>query len=104
MIGFTLWEITGCLFIVFGIYTFYAKHAIGFWANEKMFKVKDIKTYNHKLGKLWILFGLIFNLLGIPLLAGQNSPLIMITLIGVVFEVIALILIYTSYIEDKYRS
>ena len=45
---FIVWSIVGCLFICVGIYSFFAKKAIGFWANAEMFKVTDIKKYNGK--------------------------------------------------------
>ena len=34
-ISFIVWSIVGCLFIGVGIYSFYAKKAIGFWANAE---------------------------------------------------------------------
>ena len=39
-----------------------------------MFEVKDRKKYNAAVGKLFSVFGLVFILFGLPLLAGQNSP------------------------------
>ena len=39
-----------------------------------MFEVKDRKKYNAAVGKLFSVFGIVFILLGLPLLAGQNSP------------------------------
>lgn len=35
LIGFGIWCITGCFFIALGIYLFFSKEVIGFWANIK---------------------------------------------------------------------
>lgn len=43
------------------------------WANMKAFPVRDIKGYNHAMGKLFIFYGVTFGVLGIPLLSAQNT-------------------------------
>ncbi len=43
--------------------------AVGFGANIKPIAVKDIKGYNHATGILLIAYGLIFVVLGLPLLS-----------------------------------
>lgn len=104
MTGFIIWAIVGCCFIGLGIFSFFAKKATGFWANAEMFEVNDIRKYNHAMGKLWCVFGLVFIILGIPLLDGQNSPLIIISILGVFVEMLAVMIIYTQVIEKKYRK
>ena len=104
MAGFMICVIVGCFFIGLGILSFFAKTAVGFWSNTKMFEVNDVKRYNRAVGKLWCAFGIVFILLSLPILDGQNSPLIMITIIGVVVEVLVLMIIYTQVIEKKYRK
>ncbi|MGN0416245.1 MAG: hypothetical protein ACI4FX_12285 [Agathobacter sp.] len=103
-IGFVIWSIVGCLFIGLGIYSFFAKKAIGFWANAQMFEVTDLKKYNAAVGKLFIVFGMVFILLGLPLLAGQNSPWIFLSVIGALLECIIAMIVYTVVIEEKYRK
>lgn len=66
--------------------------------------MENIKAYNKALGKLWCVYGFFFILLGIPLLGEQNSPLIIITLVGVIFELIIVMAVYTIKIEGKYRK
>ena len=39
IIGFVIYCIVGCLFIVFGISSFFSKKPVGFWANIKMCEV-----------------------------------------------------------------
>ena len=68
-----------------------------------MFEVNDVKAYNKSLGKLWCVFGIVFILLGIPLLSGQNSAAIAITLVGTLFEAIITMAVYVLVIDKKYR-
>lgn len=67
---------------------------------------KNIQAYNKALGKLWCVFGFFFILLGTSFLLGeeQNSPLFIISVIGVILEVIILMAVYTIKIEGKYRK
>ena len=106
MLAFTIWSIIGLLFIILGIYAFFSKKAqpMGFWANAKMFEVTDVRKYNAAMGKLFIGFGIIFIVLGLPLLSGQNSALILLSAFGVMAEVIVIMAIYTIVIEKKYKK
>ena len=104
MIGFILWALVGCCFLGLGIYAFFAKRAVPFWANAEMFAVNDVRRYNHAMGKCWCIFGGVFIALGIPLLAGQNTPLVLLAVLGVAAEVIAFMAVYTLVIERKYRK
>lgn len=101
--GFIIWTLLGIFFIGEGIYCIKSKKevAIGFWTNGKKPQIeeKNIKAYNKALGKLWCVFGFFFILLGTPLLGEQNSPLIIITSIGSILEVIILMAVYTIKIE-----
>ncbi|MBQ8857071.1 MAG: hypothetical protein IJ024_02880 [Lachnospiraceae bacterium] len=103
-IGFVIWCITGCFFIALGIYSLFSKKAIGFWANAKMFQVTDVKKYNRAMCKLFCIMGVIFIFLGFPLLSKQNSVWILLSVIGVMLEVIAAMIIYTNVIEKKYKK
>ena len=106
--AFIIWLLVGMLFIIGGIYCINSKKevAFAFWANTKTapIEVKNIKAYNKALGKLWCAYGFFFILLGIPLLEEQNSPLIIVTSIGAILEVIIFIAVYIIKIEVKYRK
>lgn len=102
--AFIIWSIVGVIFMGLGIFSFLAKKAVGFWANAETLEVNDVKGYNRAVGKLWCAFGVVFILLGIPLLGGQNSPFIVITMLGVVVEVITVMIVYTLVIEKKYHK
>ena len=101
IIGFIIWAIVGFIIICIGINAFFSKKAVGFWANIKVMSVKDIKGYNYATGKLFICYGILFVLLGIPLLNGQNSPYILLSIIGVMIETIAIMAIYSLVITKK---
>ena len=103
-IGFVAWSICGCLFIALGIYAHFTKKTMGFWANAKVPEMTDVKKYNRAVGRLFCVYGIVFILLGLPLLAGPNSPLIIISMIGVMIETIVTMAVYSLGIEEKYRK
>lgn len=104
--AFIIWCIMGLFFIGMGIYDYHAKttRPFGFWSNVKVAEVKDAQAYNKSLGKLFIVFGIVFIILGLPLLAGQNSPWIIFSIVGVMILAIASMAVYTVGIEGKYRK
>ena len=104
MLGFVIWAMIGCCFIGLGVYALFAKKVMAFWANAQMFEVNDVKRYNRAMGKSWCIFGSVFIALGIPLLAGQNTVLALLSALGVAVEVIAFMAVYTLVIEKKYRK
>lgn len=106
MLGFLIWSLLGIAFIGLGIYAYFSKkeRAFGFWANAKTVPMKDVKAYNRALAKLYIVYGVVFILLGLPLLAGQNSPLIILSILGAALSTIVLMGVYIIKIEGKYRK
>lgn len=106
LVAFVIWAIIGVLFIVMGIYEYNSKKAkpFGFWANAEVAPIEDVKGYNRALGKLWCVYGVLFILIGLPLLDGQNSGLIVITILGTMFISIGAMVAYAVGIEPKYRK
>lgn len=106
MLAFMIWLAVSGAMVVLGIYAVLSKKevAFGFWANAKMFPVEDVKGYNHAVGTLWCVFGVVFALLGIPLLPGQNTGYIIISILGCMAEAIAAMVVYVTIIEKKYRK
>ena len=106
MAAFIIWAIAGCFFIGMGIYDILSKKeaAFGFWANAKTLPMENVKAHNRALGILWCVYGVVFILLGVPLLQGQNSAGVLITLLGVMFETIVTMAVYVLVIENKYRK
>ena len=106
LIAFIIWAIMGVLFIVMGIYDLTSKKekSFGFWANAKVVPIEDVKGYNRALGKLWCVYGVLFTLIGLPLLDGQNSGLIIISILGTMLISIGAMVVYEVVIEPKYRK
>lgn len=105
MLGFILWEIVGSAIIILGIAAFVSKREAGFWANVRSLPMKDVKGYNRAVGKLFLVFGIGMDLLGLPLLAGENSPAaVLLPVLGVVAESIAAMAVYTLVIQPKYEK
>ena len=102
-IAFVIWAIIGFVFMVMGIYDYFSEKPAGFWAKAKTVTISDVKMYNRAVGKLFFYFGMIFILLGVPLLfSKQNSPVILFSVIGLMFAVIGMMIVYMK-IEAKYR-
>lgn len=104
LIGFIIWAICGSFFIGMGVYAFFSKKAVGFWANAKMFEVTDVKKYNAAMGKLFCVMGVVFIFLGFPLLSEEHTLWILLSSAGVMAEVIVAMAIYSTVIEKKYKK
>ena len=65
MIGFIIWSLFGVFIIGLGIKDMFSKNLVGFWANTETIKVKDVKGYNRATGRLFIIYGIVFIILGI---------------------------------------
>ncbi|EGG92131.1 hypothetical protein HMPREF0491_00158 [Lachnospiraceae oral taxon 107 str. F0167] len=96
LLSFIIWAISGCLIIAIGISCFFSKKQAGFWANVNPPKVKDVKGYNHATGKLFVLFGVLLIVFGVPILFDKSSVFMLLT--------IATMAVYVLYIEEKYRE
>lgn len=103
MVAFIIWCVVSAGFILLGIINFHAKGTVGFWSNIPTPEVEDIKQFNRAVGWMWVVFGILMMLLGVPLLTGQNSPYVLISGVGVVIEILAIMIIYTR-IEKKYHK
>ena len=104
--AFIIWTIMGVLFIVMGIYDINSKKAkpFGFWANAEVGPIEDVKGYNRALGILWCVYGILFTLIGLPLLVldEQNAGLIIIPVVGAMIISIGAMVVYSVGIESKY--
>lgn len=102
LVVFLIWSSIGLFFVGMGIACFFAKKAMGFWANIKMPEIEEIKPYNRALGKLYIIFGIFLILFGLPLLS-EHTERILFSVIGIMLAVVIMMVIYTR-IEQKYRK
>lgn len=104
ILGFILWLIGGALLVGMGIAAFFAKKEVGFFNNVKVLPMRDVKAYNRAVGRLFIVYGIVFMLLGVPLLGGQNSAGVIISVLGVMAETIAAMAVYILVIQSKYEK
>ena len=104
MIGFVIWAIVGVIIIGLGIKAYFSRKSVGFWANIKPLSVNDIAGYNRAVGKLFVVYGVILIALGLPLILGQNSPFILLSVLGVMIETIVIMAVYSLCIERKYKK
>lgn len=106
--AFIIWAILGVVFIIMGIYDMNSKTAkpFGFWANAEVEPIEDVKNYNRALGILWCVYGVLFTLIGLPLLIlnEENAGLIAIPMVGAMLISIGAMAVYTVCIEPKYRK
>ncbi len=105
-IGFIIWALIGGFMVALGIRAMFMKKAAGFWANARPPKIKDgaLKAYNCATGSLFIAYGVIFVLLGLPMVIGESVLLMMLSIVGVMIETIAVMVIYSLVISKKYTD
>lgn len=96
------WMIVSVVFYCLGGYAWRAEKPVKFWNIAQQIQVRDVKRYNRAVAKLWIVSAVVWDVAGLPLLAGQNSAWIVFSILGAVAWSIALMVIYTR-IEKKYR-
>lgn len=101
-----LWSACSLIILIYGIFAFFSKKAYGFWANGKdPVEVIDVKSYNHALGRLFIVYAVLLELLGIPLLTPERKLLIaLVTGLGTGIVTIAMVTWYVIKIEQKYAK
>ena len=104
IIGFMIWTLCSCIFFVIGIISWNSKKEVGFFTGVKPNQMKDTKAYNRAVAKIWLVFGVLFELLGIPFLFfEQNSPIFLLSVVGTMFLVIGICIAY-MIVESKYRK
>ena len=102
--GFVLWMAGALLLVGIGVSAFFAKKEVGFFCNVEALPMNNVKAYNRAVGKLFVVYGIVFSLLGLPLLAEQGSGVIILSILGVVGETIAAMAVYILVIQSKYEK
>lgn len=102
IIGFVMWCIGGCIIIGLGIYALFAKKPMHLWAGDKVTNVSDIRGYNRAMAVFYCILGVVFILLGLPLLI--DAVWMLLSAVGVAFEFIIAAAVYATKIERKYRK
>ena len=104
IIGFIIWTLCALLFFAIGISSWNSKKEVGFFTWVKPNQMQDVTSYNHAVAKIWIVFGILFELLGIPFLFfEQNSPIFLLSAVGTIFLIIGICIAYMK-VESKYRK
>ena len=104
IIAFVIWSVIAAIFVGIGISCLMADKAVGFFTTGKPPIMKDDKRYNRDVAKLWFVFAVIFEVIGIPLLSfEQNSPLVILLVFAVLIWVVSFIAFYLK-IESKHRK
>lgn len=103
-IGFFIWSVLAIVFLGLGIWSWRSEKQVNFWSNTKSPEMKDIKKYNRAIAKIWFTFAIVYEALGLPLLfCEQNSPVFVLTIVGLIFLVIGMMGAY-MVVENKYRK
>ena len=112
LLAYLIWLACAALFVVLGVVDLANAHKgkpFGFYnisPPPKAENLTDVTAYNRAVGKLLIGAGLVFALLGLPLLAeGDNAALVvLVPCLGTVAWVIGMVLVYELVIMKKYRK
>lgn len=104
MIAFIIWSIVTVIFLGIGMSGQNSKEAVGFFTFVKPPVVTEIAKYNRSVSRIWIVSAVILEILGIPFLFfGQNSPVFLFVIFGVVILLIGMMIVYLK-VEAKYRK
>ena len=95
MMGFIIWSTVALMILIVAAVTWRSRKAAGFFTGVKPPEVRDVRKYNRAVAVLWIVYALLFEGLGIPLLfLEQNKALIAVILLGVPILTIGLVIAY----------
>ncbi len=97
MIAFAIWSIVALVFIVIAISSWNSNEVVGFFNVGKVPDIPkcNIVAYNHSVAVIWMIFSIVLEILGIPLLLfEQNSPYFIVTILGTILLLIGIIIAY----------
>lgn len=105
IIGFVIWSIVSVIFLGIGLNCRKQKEAVGFFTFVKPPTVdaENVKRYNCEVSRMWIVFTIVFEVIGVSMLyAEQNSPIVVFMIPVSMWLVIVTMIAYIR-IEDKYK-
>ena len=110
LIAYIIWADCAMIFVVIGLYDICNADkgkVFGFYnmgPPPKAENLTNVIAYNRALGKLLIGAGVVFALIGLPLLFDSNVGIIvLVSMLGSVAWVIGMVLVYELKIMKKYR-
>lgn len=105
MTGFIIYAVCCALFYVLALYAFVSSKPVGLWSRgRRQPKVKNVRGYNRAVAKLFLAYGTLLLLSGIPTILEINPiAAMMISTTGISAASIMLFLAGIK-IESKYRD
>lgn len=102
--AFIIWSVCAAVFVGLAVYCRRSEKPVGFFAGVQAPEAKDVKGYNRAVSRLWIIYAVLFEALGVPFLfAKQNSPVYIISVLGTVFISIGVMAAY-HFTAEKYKK
>lgn len=102
--AFIIWSVCAAVFVGLAVYCRRSEKPVGFFAGVQAPEVKDVKGYNRAVSRLWIIYAVLFESLGVPFLfAKQNSPVYIVSVLGTVFISIGAMAAY-HFVAEKYKK
>ena len=102
--GFVIWSAIALMLLGIGVWCLLSKKAVGFFAGVEPPKVTDVRKYNRAVARLWFVYAVLFELLGIPFLfLSQNSAGFLLPVLGTAVLSIGLMIVYNR-ILGKYQQ
>ena len=102
--GFVIWSAVSIVLLCIGVWAWKSGKAVGFFAGVKPPEVRDVRKYNRSVAILWFVYALLFELLGLPFLfLRQNFPGFLLSVLGVAWITIALMIAYHRILA-KHRA
>jgi hypothetical protein len=103
-LAFIIWTLLCLLFVFLAFRTSRSKEPVSFWANETSeLKIDNVKEYNSKLAKLFLVYAVLLFICGLPLLTESKLAVIG-SVLGTVFSSFGMMAYYVMKIESKYRK
>lgn len=95
------------IMISIGIYAYRKKEPMWFWAGSEdevaKENISDIKTYNHKNGMMWILYGLSFFLpFMIAYFFHLTKWIFLLLNMGIIIGGMVVMMLYYQHLHDSY--
>ncbi|HIW08520.1 MAG TPA: hypothetical protein H9771_06265 [Candidatus Faecalibacterium faecipullorum] len=103
LLSFLGWSAAGLFFEGLAVYIWFCKKPVSF--SSRPLEVTDRKRYNHAVAKLYMVYGAVFILLGLPLLAAPIpgwAAWLMVA--GIAGEAAACRAVYALVIRKKYKK
>ena len=102
--GFVIWSAIALMLLGIGVWCLRSKKAVGFFAGVEPPKVTDVRKYNRAVARLWFVYAVLFELLGIPFLfLSRNSAAFLLPVLGTAVLSIGLMIAYNR-ILGKYQQ